>query len=326
MSAPRSNYYPGFLAAFLLILLRIAIGWHFLYEGVYKIETLKTNEPFSSEGYLRNATGPLAERFFRPMVPDVYGFDRLDLDKLTAHWDAELARFAGHFKLDDAQKAEAAKALDQAKGKAKDWFSDSGNVLKVQQYEADVEKAIAVDASTTALRFERAEAQKQRQKAETARKELLDVVGGWEKTLDDQWLAIVPVERQREVGPLRAEWTKLDYMNALTIFGLTACGFCLILGFLTRFAALGAAAMLVMFYLSSPPWPGLPQSPMSEGHYFLVNKNLIELIACLALAALPTGHWIGLDAAIFGPRARRRAAARAAARNQAELTVAENAG
>ena len=28
-----SRYYPGFLAAFFIVLLRIAIGWHFLYEG-----------------------------------------------------------------------------------------------------------------------------------------------------------------------------------------------------------------------------------------------------------------------------------------------------
>lgn len=319
MSAPRSNYYPGFLAALFLVLLRIAIGWHFLYEGVYKLETLRTNEPFSSEGYLRNATGPLAERFFRPMVPDVYGFDRLDPALLGSAWDAELERFAAHYQLDDAQRTAAAKALDGAKSKAKDWFNDSGNVLKVQQYKADVEKAIAVDSSTASLRFEREEAQKQRQKAETTRKELMGVVDGWEKEMKGQWLSAIPVERQRELGSLRAAWDKLDYMNALTIFGLTACGFCLLLGFLTRLGALGAAFLLATFYLSSPPWPGLPQSPMSEGHYLFVNKNLIELIACLALAALPTGLWVGLDAAIFGPRARRRAAARAA-RN------AENAG
>ncbi len=28
-----SRYYPGFLAAFFIVLLRIAIGWHFLHEG-----------------------------------------------------------------------------------------------------------------------------------------------------------------------------------------------------------------------------------------------------------------------------------------------------
>ncbi len=33
-----SRYYPGFLAAFFIVLLRIAIGWHFLYEGCDKVQ------------------------------------------------------------------------------------------------------------------------------------------------------------------------------------------------------------------------------------------------------------------------------------------------
>jgi len=50
-------------------------------------------------------------------------------------------------------------------------------------------------------------------------------------------------------------------------------------------------------YLTIPPWPGVPQ-PAGPEHSLIVNKNLIELIACLALAGLPSGRWIGLDALI----------------------------
>ena len=53
-----------------------------------------------------------------------------------------------------------------------------------------------------------------------------------------------------------------------------------------------------------PPWPGLPVGKASEGHYLFVNKNLIELLACLALAATPNGLWLGLDALLFGRRRR----------------------
>ena len=67
-----------------------------------------------------------------------------------------------------------------------------------------------------------------------------------------------------------------------------------------------------MIYLSMPPWPGLPPNPKAEGHYFIVSKNLIELIACLVIATTPNGHWIGLDALFFGARRRRRLAARPA--------------
>ena len=101
-------------------------------------------------------------------------------------------------------------------------------------------------------------------------------------------------------------------LNAVTMYGLIAIGVCLIAGFLTPLAALSAAAFLAMIYFSMPPWPGLPPNPKAEGHYLIVSKNLIELIACLVIATTPSGHWVGLDALFFGARRRRRLAARAA--------------
>ena len=103
-------------------------------------------------------------------------------------------------------------------------------------------------------------------------------------------------------------WTQLDVINATTTYGLIAIGACLILGFLTPLSALGAAAFLAMIYFSMPPWPGLPANPKTEGHYFIVSKNLVELIACLVIATTPSGHWIGFDALFFGARRRRRLA------------------
>ncbi len=87
-------------------------------------------------------------------------------------------------------------------------------------------------------------------------------------------------------------------------------------GFLTPLAALSAAAFLAMIYFSMPPWPGLPPNPKAEGHYLIVSKNLVELIACLVIATTPSGHWIGFDALFFGARRRRRLAARAAAEQE----------
>ena len=44
-----------------------------------------------------------------------------------------------------------------------------------------------------------------------------------------------------------------------------------------------------------PPLPGWPESPRVEGHYVLINKTLIEVIALLALTFIPTGRWAGVD-------------------------------
>src|SRR4029453_4891291 len=55
-----------------LVLLRTLIGWHFLYEGYYKLVLpawSASGQPlghWSAAGYLRAATGPLAGAFYSP--------------------------------------------------------------------------------------------------------------------------------------------------------------------------------------------------------------------------------------------------------------------
>jgi hypothetical protein len=41
-----------------IVLLRIAIGWQFLYEGLWKLNTLSSAKPWTSAGYLRASRGP----------------------------------------------------------------------------------------------------------------------------------------------------------------------------------------------------------------------------------------------------------------------------
>jgi thiosulfate dehydrogenase [quinone] large subunit len=60
-----------------LILLRTAIGWHFLYEGYFKLVYPAWSragtplEPFSSGGYLQGASGPLGD-LFRSMAQPAF--------------------------------------------------------------------------------------------------------------------------------------------------------------------------------------------------------------------------------------------------------------
>lgn len=107
-------------------------------------------------------------------------------------------------------------------------------------------------------------------------------------------------------GPVRMPATKLDRINQQTMWGLTILGTLLLVGLGTRIAAVGGAVLLTLFYLAMPPWPGVPEVPGPE-HSFIVNKNLIEVIALLAIAALPTGQWFGLDAFLAKCCKRRRA-------------------
>lgn len=103
-------------------------------------------------------------------------------------------------------------------------------------------------------------------------------------------------------------WTRLEWIDWLTKYGLCLIGACLLVGLFTRPACVGGALFLLLVYLSMPPFPGLPDNPKAEGHYFIVNKNLIEMVALLTLSTTFSGRWLGLDGLLqfLNPRRWRR--------------------
>jgi uncharacterized membrane protein YphA (DoxX/SURF4 family) len=133
---------------FFLILLRLAIGWHFLVEGWYKVRSTfvgetTTNKPFSSAGYFRAAPGPLGQavRHYEG-DPDDLALARLvvpslpaDEDPATAKphtrvpvglekdWDDYVDRFTKHYQLSDAQAKQAKEKLRQAKSAVVGWLT-----------------------------------------------------------------------------------------------------------------------------------------------------------------------------------------------------------
>lgn len=96
------------------------------------------------------------------------------------------------------------------------------------------------------------------------------------------------------VPPLPSQLAQANY---ITMYGLLILGALLMVGLFSRLSSLGAAGLLFLFYLAMPPWPGVPEPPGPE-HSLIINKNLIECLACLMLATIPTGRWVGLDALI----------------------------
>jgi thiosulfate dehydrogenase [quinone] large subunit len=86
--------------------------------------------------------------------------------------------------------------------------------------------------------------------------------------------------------------TAVDWLNQ---WGLTLIGAAMILGVFSRAATLMAAVLLGLYYLGSPPWPGIVVNAPAEGSYLIVNKTLIEFVALIVLWLFPTGRQVGFD-------------------------------
>jgi uncharacterized membrane protein YphA (DoxX/SURF4 family) len=123
--------------------------------------------------------------------------------------------------------------------------------------------------------------------------------------LKKQSLADVLTSEQKQKGPMPkpkvapvTSWRLLEISDFVVKWSLVVLGGCLMLGVCARATSLATALLILSFYVAMPPLPGWPESPRLEGHYLLVNKTLIEVIALLALTFIPTGRWAGVDGLI----------------------------
>lgn len=85
--------------------------------------------------------------------------------------------------------------------------------------------------------------------------------------------------------------TVIDYLN---IYGLIAIGISLLVGIKVKWGCVGGILLLLFYYLAHPPFPSLPQGP-SEGSYWIVNKNLIEMAALFVVYQFPLTSVFGLE-------------------------------
>jgi uncharacterized membrane protein YphA (DoxX/SURF4 family) len=385
----------GIAVAF-LVLLRIAIGWQFLYEGLWKLNTFSSAKPWTSAGYLRAARGPM-RTVYRGMTGDPDDLHWLDYDQVAASLDSYRTRFLAHNPdLSDDQKSQLdvmlegppqfSVRLDHLPAGLK----IEGNLKKVISYDPEAKRLI-VDCKLHLLPKERLDLEKQARALKSASKadvdrfvkaidqvfklsshlsyeerlavllkidpERVGLVYHDDKTkevveerkgkiteykellsryneelpraretfeykhLETQWDEIqklrsdlvAPVRaleadfrldarklltvEQLARGPVPEPWTAQQRIDHLTIWALIGIGCLLMAGLFSRLSALGAAALLLSFYLAVPPWPGVEELIETAGpeHSFIINKNLIEVIALLAIASMPTGRWLGLD-------------------------------
>jgi uncharacterized membrane protein YphA (DoxX/SURF4 family) len=323
-SGPGEAYSP--FARFFLIALRVFIGWHCFIEGMEKIST----PTWSSEAYLRESSGPLAG-IYRAAAGDRL-IDRLTLgpdhafpDELERDWNNYLAAFSRFYELTGEQMEAARRVLEQRKEYVRNEFiSRSAEVTKLAPYPPPLEvKMTLADrlkeherllelVRSAEAKFPSAvkevHAEWKAAKADLAKwrsdlKKSADAAtADFKKKLYDDVLT----SAQRQLGPIgepiplpMTAWRFLEASDFAVKWGLVVLGACLMLGFLSRLSSAATGLLILSFYLAMPPLPGWPESPRLEGHYLLINKTLIEVVALFALAFIPTGRWAGVDG-LFG--------------------------
>ena len=124
------------------------------------------------------------------------------------------------------------------------------------------------------------------------------------KFLKPEWSSFGFLEGSEWILSGLADWitsnpevlTMVDFLNT---WGLILIGLGLILGLFTRAAAIAGALLIGLYYLFNPPLVGMMAAAPMEGNYLIVNKNLIEAMMLLLIAASPAARLYGLDSLFF---------------------------
>lgn len=132
------------------------------------------------------------------------------------------------------------------------------------------------------------------------RADLVGPIKALDSELKDEARELLTPE-QLARGPVPAPIVGMARIDLLTMWALLVIGILLMAGFFSRVAAVAGAGLLFSFYLAMPPWPSVPgfQELPGPEHSFIIDKNLIEVVALLAIAAMPTGSWFGIDAIFY---------------------------
>lgn len=274
----------------------VNFDWEQVHETVLKIAPEPQSERFSSVPYLQNSTGPL-RGVFRGLVPDVDGLERLTVESARARIEGRHAQILAHYgrsghPLTPEQQAGLASARDTIQASVQAILESPQFRARLEDYR-QLRSRVASDARGTNGPFTRERLAADRAKLDASAAELLTYVNEPLSELAVQTRALL-TPAQMAAGPLPAPKDPAAWIDTCVKVSLVSIGICLILGLFTPAAALAAAGQLAVFYLASPPWPGLPAAS-TGGHFLYVDRNLIELVAALVIASTASGRWAGLD-------------------------------
>jgi uncharacterized membrane protein YphA (DoxX/SURF4 family) len=285
----------------------VGFDWIYLRDEVLQRSAPPAGEVFTALPFIQASAGPFRGAF-RGAVPDIDGLERLSAASVQRVLEARQLEILEHFAksgrpFDEEQKAKLAKACEDLKTAAVTTVNEESFQARLADYRA-LRARVDRDPGLVTAPFSRERLAEDRRKLDAIAGELLAFVNDPVEELAVQAQQIATVA-QLAAGPFAAPPSASLWIDRFIKVGLTAMGVCLLLGLFTPVAAVAAAVQLLVFYLASPPWPGLPAATMG-GHYLYVDRNVVEMFAALAIAATGSGRIAGLDAYVTAWRRRRK--------------------
>jgi uncharacterized membrane protein YphA (DoxX/SURF4 family) len=284
------------LAVGALAFLRIVLGLHFFLEG---LDHLRDPE-WSSAGFRKVAVGPLADwyRSALPQTGDWAGtLGALDersvelaaaawRESVAASWRSLLDRRIAAAPLDAAGREAASGRLAAAEQELATYVASIEDDLAAYRLEVSRFAATKTRPEAMAIPFERERVTKKRN-------ELAAKANGWMADADaigsrlvGDWSELLPSDADRRRAAAAAEPSPLWKADRFVSWSLLTIGAGLILGIFVKFNAVGGALFLASVVATQPFWVAGAQPTYNQW---------VELAALLAIAALPTGGWSGLD-------------------------------
>jgi uncharacterized membrane protein YphA (DoxX/SURF4 family) len=285
------------VAIFFLVLLRITVGWHFFKEGAVKVQ----EGSFSSNGFLAGAKGPLADQF-HAMIPDYYGLERLDADRLKKSFVAFGDKAFARYGFTAEQKADLDKVVAKYVTQLEELYGSSAS--EIYEYKRGYERyqAMKNDPKRVEIASLRAQTDEIDSKWLAIAKPLLKTIDGIIEGFQSEVYSLATPSQQQSTGYFQFKLESDTAMSSkvvdkiIPIFDM-AIGICLIIGLLTPLAAIAAG-----FFLTSVVLSQFPGYPGTQPTYFQAT----EAVACFFLAFSDAGRYAGLDFLSWSWWARRR--------------------
>jgi uncharacterized membrane protein YphA (DoxX/SURF4 family) len=305
-----------------LVLLRLAIGWHFFIAGVEKVDRDANGEyhvSFSAAPFLNMAKGPLAD-VFHSFTPSGHDWQKLLAlprqhkpesadeakapadqppqqawqDRIVSDWQAMTTRVTEVPQLTEDQIQRAKAAFAKRKAELERYLKSEAGAIADYQHEVWRLDQWRATPEAESLPFEQERiAKKEAETTSTAKAWTAGVaeieaslVNDFREILDPGQrlnIATVATMKSATTGP---EQQRLERVSLAATVLTLAVGVCLLVGLFTRTAAIAGAIFLLSVIATQPPW--LPTAEPT------INQT-VELAGLLVLAGTGAGRWLGLD-------------------------------